>query len=420
VETGSVVVCVISIGNELLNGDTLNSNLTYLGGRLAELGVPLQQEFCVPDERAAIGDALRAALPVSDLVVTIGGLGPTGDDLTREVVAGVLGRPLHEDAAVAAAIRAYLGRRGVGVPAEAVRLQSLVPEAADVLPNRNGTAPGLWCEIPGKGAVVMLPGPPSEFGPLVDEAVVPRVRSRLPAGLAAPRVVRIAGLGESWVEERVTAALRELPPMTVAYCAKPGCITVRFTDPEHPDRLEQAECRVREAFGDLALPASCASPQEHVAMLLQARGLRLATAESCTGGLIAAAATEIPGASAWFVGAAVVYANEWKESLLGVSAEALAQHGAVSEPVVQGMLAGLGARFAADAGIAVSGVAGPTGGSSEKPVGTVFVGVAVPGHTEVARVLFPGNRRTVRERTVATAFVMLRKALLEHPGEGGR
>lgn len=415
-----MVVSVISIGNELLNGDTLNSNLALLGVRLADLGVPLHHEACVPDEPAAIAGALRDALSVSDIVITIGGLGPTSDDLTRAAVAAVLGRPLHEDAAVAAGIRAYLGQRAVSLPAEAVRLQSLVPESAAVLPNRNGTAPGLWCEGPGTRAVVMLPGPPSEFGPLVDEALLPRLRCRLPQGQAAPAVVRVGGLPESLVEARVVEVLRDLPPLSIAYCARPGCITVRLTDPLHPDLLARAEQRLRDTFGDQALPPSCATPAEHVAGLLRKRGMRLATAESCTGGMIAAAATDLAGASAWFAGAVVAYANDWKESRLGVSARTLAEHGAVSEPVIREMLAALTERFGVDAGIAVSGVAGPAGGTAAKPVGTVVLGVAVPGHTEVARLFFPGNRRTVRERTTASAFVMLRKALLGLPGEGNR
>jgi len=410
-----VIVSIISVGNELLNGDTLNSNAACLGQRLADLGLAVHHETCVPDDHAAIADALLTALATSTVVLTIGGLGPTRDDLTRTAVAQALGRALHDNPAVADGIRDYLQRRGVAIPAEAVRLQALVPEGASVLPNPNGTAPGLWCDLDAGRAVVLLPGPPSEFIPMVDDQVVPRLRARLPAALAAPRVVRVAGVAESNVEATTLAALRDLPPLGLAYCAKPGCVTVRLTDPLHPDLLNQAEQRLRQAFQSHALPADCASPAEHVGRILRQRGLHLATAESCTGGLVAAAVTDLPGSSEWFTGAVVAYANDWKERFLDVDADLLRRHGAVSEPVVRAMLDSLTRRYHADAAVAVSGVAGPGGGTPDKPVGTVFLGVAVPGHSKVIRLDLPGSRHSVRERTVAIAFVSLREALLTHP-----
>jgi nicotinamide-nucleotide amidase len=414
-----VVVSVISIGNELLNGDTLNTNLVYLGQRLADAGIPLQREFCVPDEPAAIRAALHDARAHSEVVITIGGLGPTSDDLTRAVVAADLGLELREDPRVAAAIRAYLARRGVTVPTEAVRLQALVPRSAEVLDNPNGTAPGLWCELPGPALVVMLPGPPSEFCPMVDAAFLPRLLRRQPATQARSRVVRVAGLGESHVEARDVQTLSGLAGIEVAYCARPGCVTVRLSAPQHPEALDAAEERLRTAFADLALPAACQTPAEHVAILLRGRGLTLATAESCTGGLIASVATDIPGSSDWFAGAVVAYANAWKENLLGVRPQTLAEHGAVSVPVVREMLAGLHERFHVAAAIAVSGIAGPAGGTPQKPVGTVVLGISVPGSVELANLSFPGNRRSVRERAAATAFVRLRQALLDHSQEPG-
>jgi len=408
-----VIVTAISIGNELLNGDTLNTNLLHLGALLADAGIALHRELCVPDDRQAIGKALRDALTDSDVVVTIGGLGPTCDDLTRPVVAEELGLDLREDPAVATAIRDFLGRRGVPLPAEAVRLQALVPRSAEVLPNPNGTAPGLYCARPGPATVILLPGPPAEFVPMVEASVLPRLRPRLPPALQPPRVVRVAGLAESLVEARVNQALANLPPLAIAYCARPGCVTVRLTDPHHrPDLLSAAETRLRQEFAGLALPTGCASPAHHAAQLLQERGWQLGVAESCTGGMIAAAATDIPGSSAWFAGGLVTYANAWKHQLLGVRPETLEQHGAVSDTVVREMLAGLRQRLGVQAAIAVSGIAGPTGGSPAKPVGTVVIGVALPDHADVACSLFPGNRRTVRERAAAVAFVMLRNALL--------
>jgi nicotinamide-nucleotide amidase len=409
-----VIVSVISVGNELLNGDTLNTNLAYLGERLANAGVPLHRELCVPDDCEAIREALLRALADSAAVITIGGLGPTCDDLTRTVVAQTLGLALREDEVVATDIRAFLARRAVTIPAEAIRLQSLVPESALVLANPNGTAPGLWCECPGRATVILLPGPPAEFRPMVDAAVLPRLLRALPSTFQPSRVVRVAGLGESYVEECVNATLTAAPALQIAYCARPGCVTVRLTDPQHrADLLAAAETKLRQAFAELALPADCLTPADHVARLLQARGLHLATAESCTGGLVAAAATDIPGSSAWFDGALVTYSNPWKHSLLGVRQQTLEAHGAVSEPVVREMLAGLRERFGVRAAIAVSGIAGPAGGTPEKPVGTVYLGVCADTLTTVTRLHFPGNRRTVRERATAMAFVMLRNALLQ-------
>lgn len=414
-----MVVSVISVGNELLNGDTLNTNFAYLGERLAGIGLPLHRETCVPDDRDAIRDALLRALTDSAAVITIGGLGPTCDDLTRTVVAETLGLALHEDADVATAIHTYLARRGVSIPAEAVRLQSLVPASAQVLANPNGTAPGLWCEGNGRATVVMLPGPPSEFRPLVDDAVLPRLLRAMPSTPQRARVVRVAGLPESTVEERTDAALASTPALQIAYCARPGCVTVRLSDPQQrPDLLAVAEARLRHAFAELALPPDCLTPADHVAQLLQARGLCLATAESCTGGLVAAAVTDIPGSSAWFAGALVTYSNEWKHALLGVRKQTLAEHGAVSEPVVREMLTGLRDRFGVAAAIALSGIAGPSGGTPEKPVGTVYLGVCADAVETVTRVQFPGNRRSVRERATAMAFVLLRNALLQPPAPG--
>ena len=413
-----MVVSVISVGNELLNGDTLNTNLAYLGERLAEAGLPLHCDICVPDEPTAIRDALLRALADSTAIITIGGLGPTCDDLTRAVVAETLGLELHEDRAVAAAIRAFLARRAVTIPAEAIRLQSLVPDSAEILANPNGTAPGLWCERAGRATVILLPGPPAEFQPMVDAAVLPRLLHAMPGTFQPPRVLRVAGLGESTVEERVNAALPPSHALQIAYCAKPACVTVRLTDPlQRADSLTTAEARLRQAFADHALPPTCLTPADHVADLLRTRGLRLATAESCTGGLVAAAATDIPGSSTWFAGALVTYSNEWKQTLLGVRQQTLDTCGAVSEPVVREMLDGLRDRFGVRAAIAVSGIAGPSGGTPDKPVGTVCLGVSVDTVTLVTRIQFPGNRRSVRERAAAMAFVMLRNALLKHPVE---
>lgn len=404
---------IVSIGDEILFGDTLNSNAAFLAARLTAVGLPPCRETCVGDDVPAIQQAVREAWGRGHSVIAIGGLGPTCDDLTREAVAGLLGVPLVPDEAVAQTIRSFVGRRGVPISAAAVRLQSQVPLGAAVLPNGNGTAPGLWCRNPAGLAVVMLPGPPHEFEPMVQDLVVPRFRAECGAACPLPRVVRVSGLPESVVEQHVRQALAGAPGATSAYCASPMGVVAKFHAVLPPPALDAIEAAVRTVLGEHALPPECAGVVDHVGRLLAARGWMLALAESCTGGMLASAITDIPGASAWFAGGIVSYANQAKHDLLDVSPATLSAHGAVSGETVAEMLAGARRRFAAEAAIAVSGIAGPGGAVPGKPVGTVFIGVSVGETTQIARHLFPGNRHTVRLRAMGTAFALARRLLMD-------
>ena len=408
-----VRIHLICIGDEILHGRTLNTNLAFIGDALSREGYSVGRETCVPDEPGAITAALRAELSQADVVVTVGGLGPTSDDVTRPVVSEALGLALRLDADLQATIEAYLAQRHVRIPREAVRLQAMVPETAIVLPNRAGTAPGLWCPRQG-GAVVMLPGPPREFQPMVTECVLPRVRELAPpAGVAC--TLRACGLPESVVAESVEAVLEGFCGIGPAYCAQPAQVTVRLSasaDRKHD--LEAARQAVATRLGDSILPDGAASLPEAVGQLLRGMRYSMATAESCTGGMIAAAVTDVPGSSDYFAGSVVSYSNAWKAACLGVTEETLAAYGAVSRETAAEMLDGLRQRHHVDAGVAVTGVAGPGGGTAEKPLGLVFIASGVRGDAEVNRFVFPGDRASVRLRTTSVALNQLRLQLLAH------
>lgn len=410
---------LICVGNEILLGRTLNTNLAFIGHALGRDGYRVDREVCVPDEPAAITAALRAELSQAAMVITVGGLGPTSDDITRPVVAEALGLQLRLDVDVQARIEAYLAQRHVRIPPEAVRLQAMVPEGASVLPNRTGTAPGLWCPRPG-GAVVMLPGPPREFEPMVTECLLPRLRELAPP-VAIACTLCACGLPESVVAESVEAALGASRGITPAYCAQPGQVAVRLSAP--PDReqdLEEARSAVAARLGDSILPKGVASLPEAVGQLLRAMGYSLATAESCTGGMIAAAMTDAPGASDYFAGSIVSYSNAWKAACLAVKQETLDRHGAVSRETAVEMLDGLRQRHRSDVGVAVTGIAGPGGGTVEKPLGLVFIASGIRGEAEVNRFVFPGDRSSVRLRTTSAALNQLRLQLIAHSRALGR
>lgn len=404
---------VICTGTELLIGHTVNTNLQFLGHELDAAGYEIGQERTVPDGGAAIAAALRDALDAgADVVLTVGGLGPTSDDLTRDAVAAQLGLRLKFDATVHAAIVAYLGERSIRVPPEALRTQAMVPEGATPLPNRNGTAPGLWCPAPGNRLVVMLPGPPRELRPMFRDQALPRLRERGSATVLR-RGFHLCGVPESVAADKVARLLTEFPGITPAYCARLGEVDVRLSaPPARADSLEAALRVVHAAFGPAALPPGCPDVAAAVADLLVARGWWLALAESCTGGWIAKTLTDRPGASRFFCGSVVSYSNDWKHTLLDVSADTLARHGAVSAETAGAMLDALFRRYEADAGIAVTGIAGPDGGTPDKPVGLVYIATGVRGRPpQVERSSFPGDRDSIRWRTVTLALNQLRLQL---------
>lgn len=403
---------IICVGDELLSGDTVNTNLAFLGDRLAQIGLALSEEHCVPDDEEAILRALSLCRG-ADVVFVMGGLGPTRDDLTRPTVAKFLGRALSLDENVRAGIQAYLGLRARVLPSDALDIQSQVPAGAQIIPNRNGTAPGLMLQD-GSSRWILLPGPPREMGPMVDNEVVPMLRQQAADWDAV--TLHVCCRPESRVEKAVHEALGNDHGLHLAFCIKHDNIMVRVSKRRRDQGgdLPAAIAALRSAFGGLLLPEDCPCAAAYLGRLLRERGLVMATAESCTGGGIAAALTDIPGSSAWFAGAVVTYANEWKTRLLGVPAETLARHGAVSEETVHAMLSGLVANYGVTVGIAVSGIAGPGGGTAEKPVGTVVIGAIGPGWRDVRTMHFNGLRDTVRMRSATAGMNLLIEHLLEN------
>ncbi|CAN5811393.1 competence/damage-inducible protein A [soil metagenome] len=401
---------VINTGTELLLGSTLNTHLTFLARELFPLGLRIDQQLTVPDG-AAIRDALVRAMAEAELVFVTGGLGPTTDDLTREISAELLGLPLREDATVLAAITARLVLRGFPMTGRILR-QAQVPAGAVVLPNANGTAPGLYIAATGDHPhLFLLPGPPRELHPMVRESVLPILQPLTTARAAVShRTLSLACVGESMVEAAVGPKLLALPEVELGYCAHAGAVDVRVLGPEAA--VVEAERIICAEFPEAVFTDSGESLEGVVVRLLTARRETVAAAESCTGGYLAHRITNVPGASAVFLAGFVTYANEAKASALGVEAELIQLHGAVSEAVVRQMAEGARREANATYALATTGIAGPGGGSPEKPVGTVFIALAsAHAETEVLQRLFPADRETFKQLASQHALDLLRRRL---------
>lgn len=410
---------ILAVGSELLTPSRLDTNSLVITRQLDLLGCELVFKAVVGDQRDELASAVRHALARADLIVCSGGLGPTDDDVTREVVAEVLTRPLAEDERITARIRARFETRGLQMP-EINRRQALVPAGAVVLENANGTAPGLWLED-GDRVVVMLPGPPRELEPMLVSLVEGRLKARA-AGLSLARVsIRITGRTESHTEmamQPLYAAWARAPvPVAATILASLGQIELHLS--ARAASRERAEAAVddasREAAALLGLDAFSRDGrtlEEVVGALLVERGLRIAVAESCTGGLVASRLTDVSGSSQYVISGVVAYANEEKTRLLGVPAELMAEHGAVSEAVAVAMAEGIRGRAQTDVGVGVTGVAGPGGGTPAKPVGTVAVAAAVPQATRSRLLRFTGDRALVKFQASQAALDLVRRLLL--------
>jgi nicotinamide-nucleotide amidase len=418
-----MIVELINTGSELLLGRVLNTNQQWLCRQLAELGCVVSRQVAVPDTGPDIQGAVRESLGRADLVITTGGLGPTSDDLTRDLIARLLGRRLREDPRVLGAIQAYFVKRQRPMP-ESNRVQALVPEGARVLDNAFGTAPGLALEVRpnpyragGEGSwLVMLPGPPRELRPMFTDQVVPLLRGWLPPEARfACHTLRTTGLGESMVQERIAPALESLVArgLEVGYCARPGQVDVRLSarGPQGEALVVEGERIVRGLIGDYCYGTEEEELERVIISSLTARKATLAVAESCTGGCIAHRLTNVPGASAVFLAGLVTYSNNAKQKFLGVQPQTLAAHGAVSEAVAREMAEGARRTTGADYGIGVTGIAGPSGGTPDKPVGTVFLAVATPRQTRVERQCNPTDRETFKQVAAQQAMDLLRRTL---------
>lgn len=400
---------LINTGSELMLGYTVNSHPAWLARRLSSIGIRIARQITVADDRAEMRLSLAESIARSDVVILTGGLGPTADDFTRDVVAELLGRALVRDDAVAAAITDRFNRRNIPMP-ETVLVQALVPQGARVLANHNGTAPGLCIEHDGK-LVILLPGPPRELYPMFDEFVMPLLQERHPA--AKPlvcRVFKVAGLPESTVEERVAPAMADCADVELGYCARMGEVEVRIVTTT-PSRADAAEKRIRAALGNSIFGMDAERLEDVVVRHLAAAGRTIALAESCTGGLIAHRITNVSGSSAVFLAGYATYSNEAKVRDLGVNKLTLAQYGAVSEATAREMATGVRQRTGADFGIGVTGIAGPTGGTADKPVGLVFIALVTEHQTVVRRHVLLFDRETFKFYVSQLALDMVRLTL---------
>lgn len=411
---------LVTIGTELLLGFTIDTNGAEIARTLAEHGIRVVRRTSVGDRGEEIRDAVGAALHRTGAVLTTGGLGPTRDDITKRVVAELVDAPLEFNPSVWAALIERFQRLG-RAPAPSNRSQAEVPRGATVLPNRWGTAPGLWLES-AVGLVVLLPGVPIEMRNLLAHEVMPRLAARaasvgLTGTVIRSLVVRTTGIPESALAECLGDVEAAIAPLTLAYLPDRAGVDLRLTAWRLPvdeaDRRLQAGAKLLHdragvhAYGEGAVDLAAV-----VLGQLRMRGLRLAVAESCTGGLLGGRLTEIAGSSDVFVGGVIAYDNRLKIDALGIPSAVLDEHGAVSEAAVRAMVEGAAARFDVDAAVAVTGIAGPSGGTAEKPVGTVWFGTTVAGMTEAKLANFPGDRRDVRLRAAQYALFLLYRRLL--------
>ena len=392
-------------------GQVLNSHPGYLSGRLAMLGLELARQTAVPDGKGAITEVLGEAWRRSDLVIVTGGLGPTSDDITREVVAEFFQKPLEYKQEIHEKILGYFRHRNL-TPPELVKVQAMVPKGMEVLANDVGTAPGFWFEEKGK-MLAVLPGPPRELAPMFEKGVEPRLRGMAKAA-EGTRILRVYGIGESFVQEKCEAELRKMGFAGVGYCARPGEVDVRLRSSD-PARLERGAEWVKKALGDAVYAEGAETMEEVVVRLARTAGVKLATAESCTGGLVANRITDVPGSSDVFVVGWVTYANEAKVRELGVKEESLQKYGAVSAAVAGEMAEGARKRAGADWAVSVTGIAGPGGGSPGKPVGLVVLGIAGAGGVETVEKKLVPERKTFKGMASQAALDLLRKKIQKGP-----
>lgn len=405
----------VTVGTELLLGYTLDTNAADIGRQLGAIGVTVVRRTSVGDEPAAIQSAVADALARTGAVLITGGLGPTRDDVTKHTVAALFDAPLEFVPEAWQALVARFARIGRTAP-EANRSQAMVPRGATILPNRWGTAPGLWLEG-GPGLAIMLPGVPHEMRGLLEHEVAPRLARRAGDLVVRSRTLRTTAIPESALAERLGAIEDELTPLTLAYLPGLDGVDLRVTSwgagmNEADLRLAVAIDRLRSLAGPYAYGEDEADLAAEVLAAAGARSVHLSVAESCTGGLVGARLTAIPGSSAVFRGGTIAYDNAVKRKELGVPVGILRRHGAVSEQVAAAMARGAAKRFGTELAVAVTGIAGPDGGTAEKPVGTVCFATLVDGEAQTTTSILPGSRGDVRGRAAQTVLYLLLRRLL--------
>ena len=415
-ENAPLTASVLAIGSEMLGPLRQDTNSLWLTARLEEVGITVSRKCIVADDPALIREELDAAARTARYIFTTGGLGPTADDVTVAAVAQWLGAPLQRNEEFLQHMRKRFERRGFRMPACNEKQADFIV-GARVLANPRGTAPGFWgCK--GDAEVILLPGVPSEMKEIMESLVLPELRTRSGSAVGRRRVLRIAGMGESAVEELVAPVYAQWKEDPVTILASPGEVQLHLFARGEPAaaeaKLAAMERAFREALGDRVYGSDSEELAAVVGGLLHRAGRTLALAESCTGGLASAMLTEVPGSSQYFLGSVVSYANSAKEELLDVRAETLQRHGAVSAESAEAMATGARERFDADLAVSITGIAGPDGGSPEKPVGTVFLALAQRGGPVSAHHrLFAGDRSVIRRSACLSAFELLRRQLIE-------
>lgn len=414
-----MVVELISVGTEILLGNIVNTNAAYLAEKFALLGCSLYHQTVVGDNEERMEEAIRQAIERADIVILTGGLGPTKDDLTKEVTAKVFGRKLYMDEHSKTRIRDYFEKIKSKKVTENNWKQALVPEGAIVIDNLNGTAPGLILEDKERGkAAILIPGPPNEMKPMFEHDIAPYLNKKQPEGIYS-HMVKVCGIGESRAETMVADLMDAQTNPTLAPYAKTGevhfRVTARACSEEAAEQLMEPMIEeMKKRFGDAVYTTEeNVTLEESVIRLLEEKKMTVTTAESCTGGKLSGRLLNVSGASGVYNEGYITYANASKEKILGVKHETLETYGAVSEQTAAEMALGAAKAAGADAALSVTGIAGPGGGTAEKPVGLVYIGCAVNGEVTVREYRFTGNREKNRDYAVARAITLLREELLK-------
>lgn len=414
-----MVVELISVGTEILLGNIVNTNATYLAEQCALLGCSLYRQSVVGDNEGRLEEAVRQALGRSDIIILTGGLGPTKDDLTKEIVAKVFGRELYLDEHTKERITTYMQRLNRSHITENNWKQAMIPEGALILDNDNGTAPGLILEDRKNGkTAILMPGPPAEMHPMFEKDVAPYLNKQQPEGIYS-RMVKICGIGESAAETMVADLMDRQSNPTIAPYAKTGEVHFRITakartKEEAEEMIEPMLAEMKKRFGKaIYTTEENVTLEEAVVELLKQKNFTVTTAESCTAGKLAGRIMNVAGASEVYNEGYITYANAAKEKLLGVKHETLETFGAVSEETAREMAMGAAKEAGADAALSVTGIAGPGGGTPEKPVGLVYIGCYVQGEVYVKKCQFTGNRERNRDSSVVQALTFLREKLLD-------
>ncbi|OLD61957.1 MAG: competence/damage-inducible protein A [Acidobacteria bacterium 13_1_40CM_2_60_7] len=413
---------IIAVGSELLTPDRLDTNSLFLTEELNRLGIEVVRKTIVGDDRGLLSEAFRDALDRVPLVISSGGLGPTEDDLTREAVADLLGRRLHRNDEILRAIQGRFRSFGREMPEVNVR-QAMVPEGAEPLDNPGGTAPGLWIEEKGR-MIALLPGPPRELKPMFLEKIVPRLARRVSGVRLFHRDLRVAGMGESHVEQRIAPIYKRYGDVHTTVLASPGEIQIHLRmwtdDSAHAEKtLKEIVEGIQIALGDRIFSTGGESLEEVVARQLTLNTATIATAESCTGGLLAQRLTSIAGSSSYFLGGVVSYSNELKTAWVNVPTELIQSKGAVSTEVATALADGIRRHVGSTLGVGITGIAGPGGGSEEKPVGTVHIALAHAGGVKEIGRIYPGDREAVRWQATQIALDLVRVHFLYNGAKSG-